>query len=861
MTPEHLPSSVLLLHQSLRESLKDLVVPDFSSAMTTPAALFAQVFDALPAAVAVLCAAGKVAYLNPVLLAQQAGTVQHFHDLNLSGFNWHTVSLPPQSGFHSMHLGETVARQPADHHLRLEQLFSAMTDIIMVFDQDGRHLDIAPTNPDLLYRPARDQIGRTMFEVFDAEFAGFFTEKIQNCLETGQKIEFEYDLTLHQRKTFFAASLTPLDDSTVMLIARDVTQQKTAERALRDSERRLGKLLKRSPVAIALLDPQGTVLQVNDRFTRTYGYTAEDIGHIDHWWEVAYPDPAYRQKVQQQWLETNQRAFRAFHKETAPEEYWITTRSGEVRITEITAAYLGDTMMVVFNDITERRHAEMELQDNQSRLSGIIESAMDAIITIDEKHHIRLFNRAAEQIFHCAATEVIGKSLDRFIPEGARLAHLEHVQRFQQSGTSSRSMHSQVPLEGVRADGEVFPLEASISQTTVHGETLFTVILRDITERKRAEQERQERLVHMEVLNAVSRDLSELNWDSLKSLGRVATHISRHIGEVCAIHLVQEDRLELQALHPERKDIYQQMQQIHESLGQSGSEDSLLAFRFATRRELSTPDADQALLMVPLQIQGKLLGTLTLLRGTEEYTAQEQALVQNIADRVALTYRNAQLYQDNLKQAQRLREVNALLEDRIQERTLALQEANQLLQKQALEDGLTGLANRRHFNQVLSAEVRRACRKREHLSLLLCDVDFFKRYNDHYGHLMGDQALQELARVLKSTFQRAGDCCARFGGEEFAVILPHTTAEQAQVMAERLLQNVRDLQLEHLESLIGPMLTISMGVVSAQITLDITPEMLVHLADEALYESKDSGRNRATHKTLELHPDEEKTPS
>lgn len=864
MTPAHPSSPVELIQQRLQESLGQAVLPIDRAHLSGPERYFQNTFQDLSQAVVVLHQGGQVAYLNAVLAQQQNQDVTDFQDLNLTGFNWQRINLPPETGFHSIHWGEPIRDQPAAHHLRLEQLFSAMTDIIMVFDREGTHLDIAPTNPDLLYRPAADQMGKTMFEVFDADFARYFTGKIRNALDLRQKIEFEYHLMLHHQKTFFAASLTPLDDDTVMLIARDITRQKTAELALVDSEKRLSKLLKRSPVAIVLLDSAGNVLQVNDRFERTYGYTHEEVKHIDQWWSMAYPNQEYREVVQQRWQQSHKQALEHSRTETTPEEYWITTRNGEVRITEITAAHLGDLMMVVFNDITERRQAELELQDHQARLSGIIDSAMDAIITIDAHHTIRLFNRAAEQIFHCSAEDVLGTSLDRFIPGQVQDVHRNHVTAFGKSGTSNRSMKSQVPLEGVRAGGEVFPIEASISHTTVHGETLYTVILRDITERQKAELDRLERLVHMELLNTISRDLGELDWEPMRSLNGVALHLQKGLGEICAIHLLQDDRLELKALQPEHQQEHARVEHVHAYLRNLAATDDLRAFRFATRTELPDAcllpqDARCALLMVPLQLQGKLLGTITLLRCSmqTDYSAQEQALVQTLADRVALMYRNAQLYQDNLKQAQHLREANSRLEQRIQERTFALQEANQLLQKQALEDALTGLANRRHFNQVLKSEVRRACRKQEDLSLILCDVDFFKRYNDHYGHLQGDQALQEIARVLKSTFQRAGDCCARFGGEEFAVILPHTSAIQARMLAERLLQNVRDLNLEHLGSLVRPTITISVGVVTAQITRDVTPEMLVHLADEALYDSKDSGRNRVSSRMLNVPAAEE----
>ncbi len=143
-------------------------------------------------------------------------------------------------------------------------------------------------------------------------------------------------------------------------------------------------------------------------------------------------------------------------------------------------------------DVSDRKLAEQVLGAQRAQLKGIIESAMDAIITVDEGEHVVVFNRAAESMFLCQAADSIGQPLDRFIPERFRQAHHGHMSLFALRQSSSRSMGQPGKLFGLRANGEEFPVEASISHVLVGGKKLLTVILRDVTERKRAEEELHE---------------------------------------------------------------------------------------------------------------------------------------------------------------------------------------------------------------------------------------------------------------------------------------------------------------------------------------------------------------------------------
>jgi diguanylate cyclase (GGDEF)-like protein len=158
-------------------------------------------------------------------------------------------------------------------------------------------------------------------------------------------------------------------------------------------------------------------------------------------------------------------------------------------------------------------------------------------------------------------------------------------------------------------------------------------------------------------------------------------------------------------------------------------------------------------------------------------------------------------------------------------------------------DGLTGIANRRHFDEALDREWRRGIREEFALSLLLIDIDFFKGYNDHYGHQSGDDCLRRVAQTLAETFKRPSDLVARYGGEEFVVIASATDATGAAFMAERLRSRIEEMCIPHAASTYGSCVTVSIGVATIVPTFENSMETLIASADEALYQAKREGRN------------------
>ena len=241
---------------------------------------------------------------------------------------------------------------------------------------------------------------------------------------------------------------------------------------------------------IVVLDPEGRIVRFSRACEEATGYSFDEVRGLCLWDFLPAPEQ----------IESAKEAVRAIHIDRIPirfEHYWL-TRSGEKRLIVWTGASLpspdraADLAILIGLDFPEHRRAEVALRQGQAQLASIIESAMDSIITIDRDQNIVLFNAAAERMFRCPAASAIGKSIEQFIPARFRSAHRDHVSLFGRTKVTKRRMGELGAIWGVRQDGAEFPIEASISQADVDGEKFFTVIIRDITERKRSEEQLRE---------------------------------------------------------------------------------------------------------------------------------------------------------------------------------------------------------------------------------------------------------------------------------------------------------------------------------------------------------------------------------
>ncbi len=235
----------------------------------------------------------------------------------------------------------------------------------------------------------------------------------------------------------------------------------------------------------------------------------------------------------------------------------------------------------------------------------------------------------------------------------------------------------------------------------------------------------------------------------------------------------------------------------------------------------------RAFMSLPLLRQDELWGLLIAhhCSSTRDWQDWEVELSRQLVNQLAIAIQQAELYQQ-------------------------LQIANHKLERLARVDGLTQVANRRYFDEYLEREWTRMIREREPLSLILCDVDFFKRYNDTYGHQAGDDCLVRIAQALERSTRRPADLVTRYGGEEFAIILPNTDVDGAVQVAGLIRTEVQKLAIPHSRSTVSPIVTVSIGIASTQPSPTFLLTQLIAEADRGLYQAKIQGRDRVVVRSL-----------
>jgi diguanylate cyclase (GGDEF)-like protein len=235
-------------------------------------------------------------------------------------------------------------------------------------------------------------------------------------------------------------------------------------------------------------------------------------------------------------------------------------------------------------------------------------------------------------------------------------------------------------------------------------------------------------------------------------------------------------------------------------------------------------------LLIPITSEAQLWGLICIENCSmaRQWNWAEINLLERVALELSVAIKQAKLYQQ-------------------------LEQANRELQQLSVMDSLTQIANRRKFDRYIAQEWIRLSREQSPLSLILCDIDHFKLYNDTYGHPAGDRCLVEVAQAISKVIKRPSDLVARYGGEEFVLVLPQTSLEGAKYLAQQIRLQVQSLKIPHLRSSVDLYVTISLGVSACIPHPDFDFEVLIAAADQGLYQAKEMGRNQAVEYGIELY--------
>lgn len=255
----------------------------------------------------------------------------------------------------------------------------------------------------------------------------------------------------------------------------------------------------------------------------------------------------------------------------------------------------------------------------------------------------------------------------------------------------------------------------------------------------------------------------------------------------------------------------------------------------------------QSLICAPLNVQNKTIGVIKVSHNElVTYTSEQLKLFTSLTSQAAIAIQSTQYYNQLIEYSQ-------TLEQKVIERTQELEVVTKQLEYLATVDELSQVYNRRYFNEYLAREWRRLARERKFISLILCDIDYFKLYNDYYYHQAGDDCLYKVAQCIKNLVKRPADLVARFGGEEFVIILSDTNRLGAEKVAQEICWAVNNLKIDHFCSKCSSYVTVSLGVATTIPTQKVSSQKLIKTADTALYQAKDKGRNGFC--VAELRPD------
>lgn len=616
----------------------------------------------------------------------------------------------------------------------------------------------------------------------------------------------------------------------------DLIKRQLTKEAFRESHEKYKTLFQAFPIGISITDVTGKIIEANPASERILGISIEEQIH------KTADEVKQRQIIRPDGTPLPVEEYasvRALKENRIIEniEEGIVKSGQEVTWMSVTAAPIpleNYGVAIAYIDITKHKRIEESLRQSEERYRQLFNNGNDAIF-------VHGFTPALIPDKYTTVNDIACKILGYTRDELKQLSPLE-IYAPQKTVDLPKIIeklfiekHHLFEMMMLTKDGNKVPTEINAHLFDLNGQPTVLSIVRDITERQEAEVALRQQFLRERLMGAIqARIRKSLNLTEI--LNTTVTEVRQFL---------QADRVIIYRFELDRSGtvIVESLGQPWKSMLNQHIQDTCLAQdiyiypysqgRIQALENIYSANLNQcyvdllsqyqvrANLVVPILQGEKLWGLLGVQHCSQPRKWQhwEIELLKQLATQVGIAIQQAELYQQ-------------------------LEVANQELKRLATLDGLTQLANRRRFDEYLEQEWRRLAREHQPLSLILGDVDFFKLYNDTYGHQAGDEALKQVAAVLRRTAKRPADLVARYGGEEFAVVLPNTNKHGALYIAECIHKAVKVLRLVHAGSSVSPYVTISLGVASVIPRLNSSAAALLAAADTALYQAKAAGRNR-----------------